>query len=219
MSLFETLNAINVNGHTEKKNNLTYLSWAWAWAELKKRCPDATYTIYENKDGLNYHHDGKTAWVKTGVTAEGIEMIEMLPVMDFKNKSIPVDQITSFDVNKTIQRSLTKAVARHGLGLYIYAGEDLPEGDTPDDAMEVPKTVKKPPVGNVTVTSIDPPNTFNVHTAIDRWCKHMNCKKADFARLRDEAIQRGLAQDIPSKDMTPVDFDSLCKAIEKMVGL
>ena len=74
MSLFETLNAINVNEHTEKKNNLTYLSWAWAWAELKKRCPDATYTIYENKDGLNYHHDGKTAWVKTGVTAEGIEI-------------------------------------------------------------------------------------------------------------------------------------------------
>lgn len=219
MSLFETLNAINVNEHTEKKNNLTYLSWAWAWAELKKRCPDATYTIYENKDGLNYHHDGKTAWVKTGVTAEGIEMVEMLPVMDFKNKSIPVDQITSFDVNKTIQRSLTKAVARHGLGLYIYAGEDLPEGDAPDDAMEVPKTVKKPPVSNVTVTSIDPPNTFNVNTAIDGWCKYMNCKKADFARLRGEAIQRGLAQDIPSKDMTPVDFDSLCKAIEKMVGL
>ena len=146
MSLFETLNAINVNGHTEKKNNLTYLSWAWAWAELKKRCPDATYTIYENKDGLNYHHDGKTAWVKTGVTAEGVEMIEMLPVMDFKNKSIPVDQITSFDVNKTIQRSLTKAVARHGLGLYIYAGEDLPESDPPkyycnDCGQEINETI------------------------------------------------------------------------------
>lgn len=124
---FEELNNINVSGKTEKKNNLTYLSWAWAWGELKKLHPDATYTIYENADGWFYHTDGKTAWVKTGVTVNGIEHIEYLPVMDFKNKSIPADAVTSFDVNKAIQRSLTKAVARHGLGLYIYAGEDLPE--------------------------------------------------------------------------------------------
>lgn len=128
-SVFETLNAVNVNGHTEKKNNLTYLSWAWAWAEIKKAFPEAFYTIYENKDGWNYHTDGRTAWVKTGVTIDGIENIEYLPVMDFKNKSIPLEQITSFDVNKAIQRSLTKACARHGLGLYIYAGEDLPEAE------------------------------------------------------------------------------------------
>lgn len=128
-SVFETLNSINVNGHTEKKNGLTYLSWAWAWAEVKKAYPDATYTIYENRDGLFYHTDGNTCWVKTGVTINGIEHIEYLPVMDFKNKSIPVAAVTSFDVNKAIQRSLTKAVARHGLGLYIYAGEDLPEGE------------------------------------------------------------------------------------------
>lgn len=129
MSAFEKLNSINVNGHTEKKNGLTYLSWAWAWGELLKAYPDSTYTIYENRDGWNYHTDGRTAWVKTGVTVEGKEYIEMLPVMDFKNRSIPLEQITSFDVNKAIQRSLTKAVARHGLGLYIYAGEDLPETD------------------------------------------------------------------------------------------
>lgn len=139
MNYFESLNAVNVNDHTESKNGLTYLSWAWAWGELKKRYPDSFYTIYENNDGLFYHTDGKTAWVKTGVTVvfdilmdgsrehREIEHIEYLPVMDFKNKSIPVDMVTSFDVNKAIQRSLTKAVARHGLGLYIYAGEDLPE--------------------------------------------------------------------------------------------
>lgn len=127
---FKTLNEINVNDHTEKKNNLTYLSWAWAWAEVKKIHPDATYTVYENADGWNYFTDGKTCWVKTGVTINGIEHIEYLPVMDFRNKSIPLNDVTSFDVNKTIQRSLTKACARHGLGLYIYAGEDLPEGDT-----------------------------------------------------------------------------------------
>lgn len=126
---FAVLNAINVNDKTEKKNGLTYLSWAWAWGEIKKRYPDATYTIYENAGGLNYHTDGRTCWVKTGVTVAGIEHIEYLPVMDNRNKSIPANAVTSFDVNKAIQRSLTKACARHGLGLYIYAGEDLPEGD------------------------------------------------------------------------------------------
>lgn len=124
---FTELYGVNVNGHTENKNNLKYLSWAWAWGEIKKRHPDATYTVYENADGWNYHTDGRTCWVKTGVTVNGVEHIEYLPVMDYKNKSIPVENVTSFDVNKAIQRSLTKACARHGLGLYIYAGEDLPE--------------------------------------------------------------------------------------------
>ena len=124
---FSKLNSINCNDKTEKKNGLTYLAWAYAWGEVKKLFPDSTYTIYENENGWFYHTDGHTCWVKTGVTINGIEHIEYLPVMDFKNKSIPVDQVTSFDVNKAIQRSLTKAVARHGLGLYIYAGEDLPE--------------------------------------------------------------------------------------------
>lgn len=124
---FELLNAINVNGHTEQKNGLTYLSWAWAWAEVKKAYPDANYTIYEDANGRPYHTDGRTCWVKTGVTIEGLEHIEYLPVMDYRNASIPFDKVTSMDVNKAIQRSLTKACARHGLGLYIYAGEDLPE--------------------------------------------------------------------------------------------
>lgn len=126
-SVFDTLNAINVNEHAEKKGNLTYLSWAWAWQEVKKACPDATYTIYENQQGWNYFTDGRTCWVKTGVTINGIEHIEYLPVMDNRNNSIPLERVTSFSVNTAIQRSLTKACARHGLGLYIYAGEDLPQ--------------------------------------------------------------------------------------------
>lgn len=129
-SVFNTLNSVNCNEHTEKKNGLTYLSWAWAWAEVKKRYPTANYTIYENADGWNYFTDGRTCWVKTGVTIDGLQHIEMLPVMDYRNASIPLDKVTSFDVNKAIQRSLTKAAARHGLGLYIYAGEDLPEENT-----------------------------------------------------------------------------------------
>ena len=136
---FAVLNNINVNGKTEKKNGLTYLSWAWAWGEVKKVYPDAFYTIYENKDGWFYHTDGNTCWVKTGVTVNGIEHIEYLPVMDYKNRSIPVSNVTSFDVNKAIQRSLTKACARHGLGLYVYAGEDLPEEEK-QTAPPVPPT-------------------------------------------------------------------------------
>lgn len=128
---FTKLYDINVSEKTEKKGGLTYLSWAWAWGELKKQHPDAEYTVYENANGWNYHTDGKTCWVKTGVKVAGVEHIEYLPVMDYKNRSISADQVTSFDVNKAIQRSLTKAVARHGLGLYIYAGEDLPEDSAP----------------------------------------------------------------------------------------
>lgn len=139
---FSRLNGINVNGRTEKKNGLAYLSWAWAWAEVKKVFPDATYTIYENAQGWNYHTDGKTCWVKTGVTVNGIEHIEYLPVMNYSNKSIPADKVTSFDVNTAVQRSLTKACARHGLGLYLYAGEDLPEGD---ERPEQPKKEPDPP--------------------------------------------------------------------------
>lgn len=124
---FTELNNINVNDKTEKKNGLTYLSWAYAWGEIKKRHPDATSTVYEREDGCIYWTDGRTCWVKTGVTVNGLEHIEYLPVMDTRNKSIPLENVTSFEVNKAIQRSLTKACARHGLGLYIYAGEDLPE--------------------------------------------------------------------------------------------
>lgn len=147
-SIFEILNGINVNDKTEQKNGLTYLSWAWAWGEVKKVVPDATYTVYERQTEygpVNYFTDGRTCWVKTGVTLNGLEHVEMLPVMDFKNHSISADAVTSTDVNKAIQRSLTKACARHGLGLYIYAGEDLPEckKDEKPDNIPVVNTAAK----------------------------------------------------------------------------
>lgn len=131
-AVFEVLNKVNVNDKTEKKGNLTYLSWAWAWGEVKKAFPDANFTIYERETQygpVNYFTDGRTCWVKTGLTICGLEHIEELPVMDFSNKALPLERVTSTDVNKAIQRSLTKAAARHGLGLYIYAGEDLPEDE------------------------------------------------------------------------------------------
>lgn len=161
-SVFETLNAINVNDHTEKKNGLTYLSWAWAWAKVKENYPDSFFTIYENPEGLIYFHDGRTAWVKTGVTIEGQELIEYLPVMDYNNRSLTIERLTSFDVNKAIQRSLTKACARHGLGLYIYAGEDLPEAEAgaqqtkpkAEQAQQAkPKAEPKPQIDDAALTA------------------------------------------------------------------
>lgn len=140
-NFFAILNKINVGEHTEKKNGLTYLSWAWAWTQLKKLYPESFSTVYERDDGRPYWDDGKTAWVKVGVTIvyyddngdiHHHETIEYLPIMDFKNKSIPVDNITSMDVNKAIQRCRTKAIAELGLGCYIYAGEDMPE-ETEED--------------------------------------------------------------------------------------
>ena len=142
-STFAVLNPINCNDKTEKKNGLTYLSWARAWGIAKTYFPDANYTIYENADGWNYHTDGRTCWVKTGVTIGGQEHIEYLPVMDTRNRSIPFEQVTSFDVNKAIQRSLTQALARHGLGLYIYAGEDLPDAADDEARAEAKPAPKK----------------------------------------------------------------------------
>ena len=141
--IYSILSKVNVNDKTESKNGLTYLSWAWAWGVLKEKFPTATYTVYENPQGWNYFTDGKTCWVKTGVSVEGLEHIEYLPVMDFRNKSISLEQVTSFDVNKAIQRSLTKAISRHGLGLYIYAGEDLPEDSTPNTEYKATQMVVK----------------------------------------------------------------------------
>ena len=139
---FKELYDIDVSNKKKSKNGLNYLSWAACWSEVKKKFPDATFKIYEETINITetsegkevtkeirrpWFDDGKTGWVKTGVTICGIEHIEELPIMDFKNKSIVANNITSADANKAVQRSLTKACARHGLGLYIYEGEDLPE--------------------------------------------------------------------------------------------
>ena len=139
MTTFEKLSAINVNERVEKKNGLTYLSWAWAWSEVKKACPDATYKVgetdYDEAIGFMCH---------TTVTIDG-ETLEMwLPVMDSSNRSMKkiqytvstkygdktIEAATTFDINKTIMRCLVKNLAMFGLGLYIFAGEDLPESDS-----------------------------------------------------------------------------------------
>jgi hypothetical protein len=132
--LIEKLLKTNVNEHTEKKNGLTYLSWAWAWAEALKADSSAWYKIEMFGDKCFMDING-TAMVFVTVTMYGKPMTCQLPVMDYRNKAIPNPD--AFAVNTAIMRCMTKALSLHGLGLYIYAGEDLPEGEsdegTPDE--------------------------------------------------------------------------------------
>ena len=131
-SVFETLNEISFEEKVDKKGNVSYVPWATAWSELKKLYPDSFRTIYEHDTQFgpcNYFTDGRFCWVKVGVTVEGHEEIEELAVMDYKNASIPLNQITSANVINAIQRCGTKAIARHGLGLHIYKGEDVPDAE------------------------------------------------------------------------------------------
>lgn len=125
-STFKELASISVKEKVQKKGRFDYLSWAYAWAIVKDKYPDSVRTVYESEQtGLNYFTDGKTGYVKVGVTINGIEHIDYLPIMASNNQSLTIDRISSFHVNKTIQRSTVKAIAMHGLGLSLWAGEDL----------------------------------------------------------------------------------------------
>ena len=158
-TVFERLSAINVNDHVEKKKDLTYLSWAWAWSEVKRNCPDATYRILDTE-----YDDALGFMCHTSVTIEGETLGMWLPVMDGANKSMKkhaytyqtrfgdksVEAATTFDINKTMMRCLVKNLAMFGLGIYIYAGEDLPEAEVETKAAakaatttDVKETLKK----------------------------------------------------------------------------
>lgn len=160
--VFNTLNAINVNEHVEKKNtgkaSLSYLSWSWAWAEVKKKYPNASYEIVKFENGLPYSYDPKTGYMcYTRVTIDNITHEMWLPVMDSHNEAMldhdrtvktkyseyTVPACTMFDVNKTVMRCLTKNLAMFGLGLYIYAGEDLPEEEIDNKLMNILSEIKK----------------------------------------------------------------------------
>jgi hypothetical protein len=142
-STFKELTSINVKDKVEKKGRFDYLSWAYAWAIVKDKYPDSNRTVYESEHtGLNYFSDGSSAYVKVGITIGGTEHIDYLPIMGHNNQSLSIDKITSFAVNKTIQRSTVKAIAMHGLGLSLWAGEDL--ADISETApKKVSATVKK----------------------------------------------------------------------------
>ena len=130
-SVFQTLASISVKDKIEQKGNLDYLSWANAWSMLKTIYPDAQRKVYEHDHtGFNYFTDGNSAYVKVGIVVNGLEHIDYLPVMDFRNNALPIAKITATDINKAIQRSTAKAIAMHGLGLSLWTGEDIPEMTT-----------------------------------------------------------------------------------------
>ncbi len=160
-NIFAELVQINVNGNTEKKGNLTYLSWAWAWGIVKLRYPTANYKVIEF-DGKPYLEDENLGYmVQTEVTINGETIPMHLPVMDFRNnamksrpyeyqvwdkrnnqyKTMKVEQASMMDINKAIMRCLAKNLAMFGLGHYIYAGEDLPPNIAPPQA---PQQVQQP---------------------------------------------------------------------------
>jgi len=162
MKNFNDLRLINVNEHAEKKDGLTYLSWAWAWDVFKQHCPEAQYEVIKSVAGLPYFESAAGAMVYTKVTAMGQTHEMWLPVMDGKNKAMKsapytytvrdyktkqmvektVEAYTMFDVNKTLMRCLVKNLAMFGLGLYIYAGEDLPTEGEPEPIDLVPLLAK-----------------------------------------------------------------------------
>jgi len=159
-SVFETLSAINVNDKVEKKSGLTYLSWAWAWGEVKKVYPDAVYSVIQDPSTLKpYFFDEALGYmVMTNVTIQGQTLEMWLPVMDGANKSMKhepytystrygdksVEQASMFDINKTLMRCLVKNLAMFGLGHYIFAGEDLPESES--DTISTPSKAPAKPV-------------------------------------------------------------------------
>ena len=127
MNTFEKLSKLNVSDHVEKKGRFSYLSWTWAVSELRKAAPDATWEVIKY-DGMPFCKTECGYFVEVAVTVDGITLSQIHPVLDNNNKTIPVPN--AFQINTSIQRCLVKAIALHGLGLYIYSGEDLPEEET-----------------------------------------------------------------------------------------
>jgi len=188
-SVFETLSAINVNDKVEKKNGLTYLSWAWAWGEVKKHYPNATYEVQCGDADLPYVYDESLGYMcRTIVTIEGETLGMWLPVMDGANKAMKkeayeyqtrygvksVAGATMFDINKTLMRCLVKNLAMFGLGHYIYAGEDLPESES-----ETPK---------VTVAPKKEPTTIKLSKGDANWDKVLKYVVANKSAGADKLI-------------------------------
>lgn len=191
-SSFAKLYAVDVSSKISKKMNLSYLSWADAWAELKKLYPDAEYKIYTRSidcevekvvkidesttittrqkytEEIPYFTDDHTCFVKVGVVINGNEQDEIFPVMNNKMLSVSADMVTMTDVNRALQRAFVKACARHGLGLYVYAGEDLPE----DKRINIPQLIRE--ADRKAVLNIDAATFANYKASIIGYIKMMS---------------------------------------------
>lgn len=161
-SVWETLSAIDVKDKTKKKGSMTYLPWAWAWGELKKKYPEATFKKHIH-DGMAYIKDEKgNTFVEVTVTVEGISATELYPVTD--NKYNAILNPDAFEVNTAFQRALVKAIAYHGLGHHLYAGEDVPEGNAETPQSEGKAKEEVDPIQEATPT---PPPPTEAPTKID----------------------------------------------------
>jgi hypothetical protein len=160
-NLFEKLSKINVNEHIEKKGKFSYLSWPYAVAELRKAAPDATWETIKF-DGKPYCQTDAGCFVEVSVTVNGITLSQIHPVLDSYNKTVKVPD--AFQINTSIQRCLVKAIALHGLGLYIYAGEDLPEADIQEPKFTADRMAM---IEQAVSSAIDAYNAGDIPTAHD----------------------------------------------------
>lgn len=183
---------INVNEHTERKNGLTYLSWAWAWAEVLKIDPKARWHAveYSNERGCAlpamFLPDG-SAMVKVECTIKGETKSSMLPVMNHRNQAIKNPD--AFAINTAIVRCLTKAISMHGLGLYIYAGEDLPEGEEEAKPAEPPKPIKHKPTDGAIVPEDEKPYLQDLAMELIDTIKNKRDLVAGMSRLHQEQLE------------------------------
>lgn len=209
--VFKELYGVDVGERTEKNQGLTYLSWAWAWAEVKKKYPDAKYEIKKFENNLPYVFDEKTGYmVFTEVTIEDQTHEMWLPVMNhqnlamldkpyqkkFKNSSATVEAATMFDINKTIMRCLTKNLAMFGLGLYIYAGEDLPEA---------------PPIEKITIKEAG-----EINKKIDELAKLLDEENGK-VKLGRWAVGKFASNGNKISDIDKPNYQHVMKALDEMI--
>lgn len=185
---FNELSKVNVNANTDKKGRFTYLSWAWAWAEVKKIYPNASYEVERfGEDKLPYIENELGYMIFTKVTINDITHEMWLPVMDFKNQAIPIGKATMMEINKTIMRCLVKNIGMHGLGLYIYAGEDLPEEDD----------------GKRKVTKMIQPDQLNFITDL-------------LAAIGDKDLEKKMLKGYKVKTVEELDFTQASGAVKRL---
>lgn len=197
---------INVNDHTEKKGQLTYLSWAWAWAEVLKVDPAATWIVHTyGPQGSEQPcmWIGETAMVHTSVTVNGLRRECMLPVMDHKNNALKSPDARK--ISDAIMRCMTKAISMHGLGLYIYAGEDLPEGEEPEKKQDL-AGIRHSPLKNDEVPALPP--------EVQEYIKDLAKGVIDAFRSTDTAWQTAAVQQIKAEALDDIQKMTLWSQLD-----
>ena len=207
---FARLNAINVNEHVEKKGGFSYLSWPYAVAQLRLADASATWEV-RRFDGLPYLATEAGVFVEVAVTVNGVTLSQIHPVLDGRNR--PLLAPSAFDINTSLQRCLVKAIALHGLGLYIYAGEDLPQPVSSDAANDPVHHAPQP----------ERPSLASDRPPVRRQDGRERINKAQQAQIHKLAIEVGVSLDrvlsyfgvAELKDIAASDFLRVVRSLEK----